>query len=379
MRIVLTHPYCWPYVRRGAERFIAELARYLSGRGHEVITVSSKPGSPAVETSRDGKRILRRQLWHPAMSKIRLQPTHLFFFSSLLALARLKADVIHSAFYTDAWAATLLQPWRRYATVYQVTGPPVPTHFPRVPPDRWVLRQAIRAADCRLVHSEFTRGIVSAHYGIDAEVIPVPVDLDAFPLRNGERPRRPTILCVASFDERRKGLLVLVKAFELVKKAVPSAVLQCSGQMSAGVQAEALATVPDAVRSDIAVLGVGALQDVSRLYRNASVTVLPSMWEAYGMVVIESWASGTPVVVTNHGGLPELVRDSSVGLMFEPQTAGFETTNAAGLAEAILAGLALAERPETRERCRARAEHYSWPVVGPAYEQLYSRVREGGR
>lgn len=379
MRIVLTHPYCWPYVRRGAERFIADLARYLSSRGHEVVTVSSKPGRAAVEMSRDGKRILRRQLWHPTMTKIRLQPTHLFFFSSLMALAQLKADVIHSAFYTDAWAATLLKRWRRYATVYQVTGPPVPSHFPRIPPDRWLLRQAIRAADCLLVHSEFTRNIVRAHYEIGAEVIPVPVDLDAFPLGNEGRPRRPTLLCVASFDERRKGLSVLVKAFELVKKALPSAVLQCSGQMSAAVQAEVLGRVPDAVRSDIAVLGVGALQNVSSLYRSASVTVLPSMWEAYGMVVIESWASGTPVVVTNHGGLPELVQDPSLGVTFEPQTAGFETTNAAGLADAILAGLALAERPETRERCRARAEQYSWSVLGPEYEQLYSRLREIGR
>src|SRR6516162_8635251 len=57
MRIALTHPYCWPYIKRGNERNIEELARYLSAKGHEVITISSKPGTATVEQTDFGRRI----------------------------------------------------------------------------------------------------------------------------------------------------------------------------------------------------------------------------------------------------------------------------------------------------------------------------------
>lgn len=371
MRIVLTHPFCWPYVRRGSERFIAEMAKYLVGQGHEVLTVSSKPGAGRVERTEHGKRILHRQFWHPLMARARIQPAHTFAMACMASLARIDADVVHSLAYFDAWAANLLRRVRRYHTVYQVTGPAVPHHFPRIPPDRFVLRDAIRRSDRILAHSEFTARIVREYYGREVAVIPVPIDLDAFPVRDVAACDRPILLCVASFAERRKGLRVMLRAFELLKSRLPDAVLRLSGHMPAEVRREWIDPLPEKVRRDIEVLDIGKLGDMSRLYREASLTVLPSMWEAYGMVVVESWASGTPVVVTDHGGLGELVTDPALGLRFDPQTDGQETMNAEGLAEAIVAALPLAERSDTRHRCRARAERYTWAVLGPEYEKLY--------
>jgi hypothetical protein len=61
-----------------------------------------------------------------------------------------------------------------------------------------------------------------------------------------------------------------------------------------------------------------------------------------------------------------------VGALFEPLTGGEETTNARGLAEAILETIELADRPGTRERCRAHAERFTWQVWGPRFEHLYT-------
>jgi glycosyltransferase involved in cell wall biosynthesis len=85
----------------------------------------------------------------------------------------------------------------------------------------------------------------------------------------------------------------------------------------------------------------------------------------------EAWMSGTPVVATNHGGLPEYVVDG-VGYLFEPETDGEETSNFEGLADALLRGLRLSEEEGIRERCRTHVEQWSWEAVGPGYEALYA-------
>jgi len=371
VRVVLTHPYCWPWVRRGSERFIAEFAQFLTSRGREVITISSKPGRGIVEESASGKRIVRPQYWFRWMAKARIQPTHTFLLTSMATLARLDADVVHSLYFTDAFAASVCRRRRGYLTVYQITGPPVPNVFPRMPPDRWLLAEAIRRADRLIVHSRFTQEVVEKYYGLTAEVIPVPVDLGRFPFVESVTHEAPVILSVADFDERRKGVRVLVKAFEQLLHQFPAARLRLSGKISPATVLDAIKPLPAEVRERIEVLGIGRAEDLPGLYGEATVTVLPSMWEAFGMVIVESWACGTPVVVTNHGAFPELVDDPALGVKFEPETSGQETTNTQGLAEAICQAIELARCKATRALCRRRAEEFSWPKVGPRYEAVW--------
>ena len=379
MRIVLTHPYCWPYARRGNERFIAELGRYLVSREHEVVTVATKPGRGVVEDHQpEGRRILHRQVRIPGMSRLRLQPYHPFLLGVLGSLMRIRADCVHSFHYIDGFAANLARTWAPHRTILQINWPPEPRYYPRIPPDRWLLRRAVLGADARGTISQFCRSIIQTHYGTDATVIPVPVDLDQFAYSpHTKRADRPILLSAASFDNPSKGVRAMIKAFARLKREVPDARLRLSGQMSPQVAAEVLGPLPELVRRDIEVLGVGKLEDLPGLYREANLLVLPSMWEAFGMVVVEAWACGTPVCVTRHGGLVEFLDDRSVAVSFDPQTGPTQTqtANVEGLAEAMRAGLSLSMEDETPPRCRARAEQYSWERLGAAYEKLY--VPEG--
>ena len=98
------------------------------------------------------------------------------------------------------------------------------------------------------------------------------------------------------------------------------------------------------------------------------------------MVVIESMASGTPVVGTRDGALPELIHNDTVGRLFDPGPAnGAEPVNAPGLAQALLECLELSRRPETALRCRERAEEFGWDRIGPVFEDLYERLAAGAR
>ncbi len=372
MRIILTHPYCWPWVRRGSERFIAEYAAFLTQQGHEVITISSKPGRAAVEHTPDGKRILHRQLSFPLMSKFRVTTIHTFTLGLWKTLRRLGADVVHCLAYYDACVANGYRKRHGHKSVYQLTGPAVPHWFPRVPPDRQALRRAITQSDECMVHSQFVADMVQQHYGIAPTVIPVPIDLDRFAVRRHGSVDRPLLLVVADFDERRKGLRVVLAAFALALDRRNDLRLRLLGRMSDSVKREVLDPLPHTVRSAIEVVGVGRVDELPDHYRQANLTILPSMWEAYGMVVVESWACGTPVVVTNQAALSGLISAPELGATFEPLTDGQETTNAEGLADAINRALPLADKPSTIQCCRAQAEQFSWANLGPKYLLLYT-------
>jgi len=372
MKIVLTHPFCWPYVRRGSERNLDNVARYLVSRGHDVITVSSHPHRGITEVNAAGKRVLNRPYRLPAMEYLHVEETHTFFFLALRKLWFLNPDVVHSFFFTDALAASCARRHRKYRTIFQMNGIALPgISCRRFPPEAWIWKKALGRVDDRIVCSHFIGELLRRHYGCDYRVIYPPVELDDFNLGPGPADGRPTILAVSDFTVPRKGLRVLINAFRLVKQTVADAILQLSGRLPESLQAEVFREVPELVRRDIRVLGLGKPGDVPELYQRASVMALPSMWEPSGGAMLEAFASGTPVVATDHGGLPEFMR-KDVGVLFDPKTDGQETTNARGLAEALLEGLDLARRPGVREDCRAHVQQYSTQHIGPVLEKLYA-------
>lgn len=372
MRIVLTHPFCWPYVRRGSERNLDNVARYLVARGHEVITISSHPKHAMTETTASGKRILNRPFRFPVMERVHIQETHTFFLPAYRQLASLNPDVVHSFFFTDALAAACARGRRNYRIVFQMNGIALPgISCRRFPPEAWMWRQALSRVDDRMVCSRFIGELLHKFYGRDYHVIYPPVEVADFPLGEGPADGQPTILSVADFTVPRKGVRVLVEAFRLVKQAVPEALLRLSGNMPEWLQGEVLRDVPESVRRDIEILGLGKPGDVPELYRQASVMALPAMWEPSGGSLLEAFASGTPVVATNHGGLPEFMT-GEVGVLFDPLTQDQETRNAKGLAEALIEGLHLSRTKGIRERCRAHAQQYSTESIGPILEKFYA-------
>lgn len=112
---------------------------------------------------------------------------------------------------------------------------------------------------------------------------------------------------------------------------------------------------------------------VRALLDGALAHVVPSLVEAFGIVVLEGWRSGVPVVVTNRGGPAEFVTDGVDGLLVDPD----DTTR---LAEALIA---LATDPGLRARLgnagRTTASRFSWATVADAYEQAFSRALDPSR
>jgi glycosyltransferase involved in cell wall biosynthesis len=105
----------------------------------------------------------------------------------------------------------------------------------------------------------------------------------------------------------------------------------------------------------------GPQDDVRALYREAWVTGLASVEEAFGLVLVESLACGTPVFARADGGAREIVTPDT-GVLFDDD-----------LPAALRAALALPRG----EACRARAEAFPSRATAEAYAELLTRVRSG--
>ena len=113
----------------------------------------------------------------------------------------------------------------------------------------------------------------------------------------------------------------------------------------------------------IRIVDPGADRDaLVRLYRSAWVTVLPAFREAFGLVVVESLACGTPVVGMRDGGaVPALIGEEH--LIAEPDPRS--------LAQTLLRALEAEPDPAASRR---RAEQYSIERCAERYESLYEEL-----
>src|SRR5205085_11544142 len=117
---------------------------------------------------------------------------------------------------------------------------------------------------------------------------------------------------------------------------------------------------------------VGAVphEELPRYYSAADVTVMPSSYESFGLVAVESLASGTPVVATRVGGLTSIVRDGETGLLVpwrDPQL----------FADALRR--VLGDGGRMRAKARASVLQYGWDRIADAHLSLFGDVlaREG--
>lgn len=114
-------------------------------------------------------------------------------------------------------------------------------------------------------------------------------------------------------------------------------------------------------RGNVKLLGEVDYDQMPRLYSNADISVFPSLKEATSIAALESMASGTPVVATNVGGLPQIIDNGQEGKLIHPK-------DPKQLAEAIVDILTTASYQDYQKRARQRAQKHSWEKI--ATDQL---------
>jgi glycosyltransferase involved in cell wall biosynthesis len=204
---------------------------------------------------------------------------------------------------------------------------------------------------------------------VEARLIYPGVDLSAFGLGEsgaagaarasaaGARAEHPTIACAASPDDERKRVPLLVEAFARVRRDRP--------------QARLVLMRPASPRLEQQLAGDGieffdpSPTAVADVFANAWISALPSKDEAFGLVVVESLATGTPVVAANEAGPAEILNRDGLGVLFDEPTP--EAVARAVLEALDLDGSGTRERAAdfTSERCAVEHEKL--------YEELLAR------
>lgn len=358
MRICLLHPYSWPDVRRGGERYVADLSRYLISRGHAVDLIAGAHAS--TRPSSDGV-IRLRHIRFRGQGRWRITDVETFGLRALPHLLRRRSyDVVHTFTPSCAVASRVA----RHRTVFTVLGQPTRRVVAKNRIHRILFERAVQHSDAATVLSASSAEALRSGFGRQATVISPGVYLERFPPELRPRSGPPVLLFPAALDRREKGLDVLIASFPRVLDAHPDAVLELAGP---GDPSWALRSAGE-MRNRIDLTGVGEPDALPRRYARAHATVLPSRNEAFGLVLAESLACGTPVVASMGGGAETIVENERIGRLTPPG-------DPAALAEAIIETIRLARDPVTPPYCLQSARRWGWEEeVGPAHEELYGSI-----
>jgi glycosyltransferase involved in cell wall biosynthesis len=375
----------------GVERHVAEVASRLGARGYRVDVYSSDLYREFPDIERFPSTIPREE--RTPFGAVHRLPVwsmpgelHYPFFRGLdAALARDLPDVVHAHTYGTNQVAVARRLHRRRGTPFVLTA-----HFHPI----WSiyggwLRHRIRGFyDRRIggpVVGDAARVIVQTREeerllrGLGfplppVEIIPPgysplpapppgPVFQDRYGISG------PYILFVGRLATN-KGLVELLQAFATLAREDAEAQLAIVGED--GGMRSTLVTRIRGLGLEARVHLVGHVADdsvVAGAYRDAVLTVLPSEYEAFGLVLLESMAQGTPVVASRVGGIPEFVEDGSSGLLVPP-------TEVAPLAEAIhrlWGDRALARRLGRHGRTEV-VPRYTWDRMVDRLEAVYREV-----
>lgn len=191
-------------------------------------------------------------------------------------------------------------------------------------------------------------------FGDKVKIVPFSVDVPDVEL---EASTEPKALFVGGLDSAHyfKGLNNLLLAWPQVIKEIPAAKLDIVGD---GNLRKAYEKQAKDLGVEDSVIFHGSVPTLDKMYAEASVTVLPSVdrSEAFGLVLLESMAQGTPVIASNLAGVNSVVT-ASVGQLVEPG-------NLASLEEALVRSLQKRLTKSEREKVRQYVkENYSDEVV----------------
>lgn len=175
-----------------------------------------------------------------------------------------------------------------------------------------------KKADKIIAVSSSTKNVLVERYGLREErikVIPNGVDLSRFhPMNIDKIPN--SILYVGRLD-KRKGIDFLVKTIPLIKKEIPEIKLFIVGKGKLRKPLEKFIHFHH-LESNIQFLGFIPDRELPQWYNKAEITVIPSVFEGFGITAIESMACGTPVIATKVDGLKDVIDDGKTGFLIAP-------------------------------------------------------------
>jgi phosphatidyl-myo-inositol alpha-mannosyltransferase len=377
MRIALVSPYSWT-LPGGVTRHIDELGSELIAQGHDVRVLA--PVDPDDRLTRVLHRRGAEQVELPdyliplgrtvsfrangSVSNLSVFPEGLTRLRRELRAGRFDIVHVHEPIAPvigwDACSfddAPVVGTFHAYSTKW----------FPNATATLMGARRIFNKLHTRIAVSEAARWTGERYFGGTYDVIPNGVDVAAAPNTDKERGEEFRVLFVGR-DDVRKGLPVLLSAFAGLREHVPVQ-LQLVGASTEAV--EPYIADLNGGTHDVEFLGSVDKDELWDQLHRADVLCAPSLGgESFGMVLIEAFAAGTPVVASDIAGYRQVVSHGRDGLLVPP-------AQPLELAEALRSLWLDPERRATMgAAARVRATDFGWPRVAAAVTGAYERALE---
>ncbi|CAG0947172.1 glycogen synthase [Anaerolineae bacterium] len=387
----------------GLNVYVRELARELTAHGHRV-DMFTRAHDSAVAHTVQGSEIGSRVFHVPTGPQAPYAKHRLFDYlpeftrgvQAIIERENIRYDVYHSHYWLSGRVAWELQKCQPAPIVHmfhtlgamknQVAPSPANCESAR---RISVEREIMKFADCIVAATPHERQQMVNLYGTSQDkiaIIPPGVNLDLFhPIEANDSPTHlpddHTVLFVGRIDPI-KGIDVWFRAMGLVAQEHPSWREHLYACLIGGdVDDESLPDTELArlralaneleIADRVSFLGKRSQESLPSNYATADVIVMPFLYESFGMVALEAMACGTPVVTSDVGGLPFVVRHGETGFLVPAR-------DLQALADRL--GQLLAD-PRLRKRlgeCGVQvARAYAWHRIADQIEQVYQDVNQG--
>lgn len=353
----------------GVRRYTSELLRALSGLGEplDLVILGGDPSAPVP----DGAERVAEPFHLPTNAGWTL-------VGLPQAMRRGRVDLLHAPSYTAPFWA----PAPVVVTVHDVSYARRPEFFPyrRDAVRRAFYRRSAVGATLVVTDSSFSASEIGQAYGIPADrVVVVPLGVDAS-FHAGPQAAcvpagvtAPFVLHVGDLHERRNLPMLLEAVFAARTRTPALAGLSLAlagvdrGVGQSLVDAAGQRGQPDAVR----LLGSVDEARLRALYRGAFALAYPSLYEGFGLPLVEAMASGLPVLASQAASIPEVVGGG--GLLLDANRGDDWTDALVRLAtDAALAA-------DLRARGLARAATFTWARTAEMTLEVYRRAVRNGR
>lgn len=347
----------------GTEVATYNIASYLAERGHEVHVITTlDEGLPkeSMEKKFYIHRIFRRE--------IKFAGIILLWIKMFWCLRKVKPDIVHSQSLVLGMPCLFAKIFLRIP--YVVYGRGSDVYLP------WTFKNQIselilKNANSVIALTEDMKEKLQNMYLREALVIPNGLNLENFEGISKEEARKKLsieredrVIIFTGTLHSVKGVKYLIQGMDIIKQNGIKAKLLLVGD---GEDREALMRLTKKLEleQDITFVGRVPNEKVPGYMSASDVFVLPSLSESFGIVILEAMASRLPIIATNVGGLPEIVKEGVNGFLVSPK-------NPDELAKKIILILQNDDlRHNMSKNNEERAKDYGWDVVVEKLERAY--------
>ncbi len=314
-KIIFLHGYL---ILAGAEELRRTVLKYFDKAKYDVTVCSlSTKGIMGEQMEKEGIRVVAlgrsQEIWNPKT-----------YFTLYKFLKKEKPDILQCCMfnaYTIGTVAGTLAGVRNI--IWEEHNPEVYKKWFHIIIDKILSRRAAVIITC----SKFVKDYMSKREGIPSDkFVPVLNCIDPEKFNIGLTktqarkrlglPIKAKIVIIVGRLHEQKGHSTLLRVWERLSSEINNHLLLVVGEGELKQELENFVRIRK-MQNHVRFLGTRV--DAPLLIRASDVLVLPSLYEGFGIVLLEAMRLGTPVVASNVGGIPEIVRNNWNGMLCEPE------------------------------------------------------------